>query len=195
MVYLQWLTLSKQFFAKSLPFLEMTFSRFASSSECSRNLLLVYENERKKRKKNPSSHHPPSPQSCRRCNQPMRVGDPAVYAERAGYDKLWHPACFVCCTCDELLVDMIYFWKRGKLYCGRHYGDSEKPRCAGCDEVRSIDRQCSNGGRDGSLHTFSVKYQSFYCLIWILCGIFTWLTPPTPTPLCFFGILNFASSS
>ncbi|XP_051917190.1 testin [Hippocampus zosterae] len=73
--------------------------------------------------------------SCRRCNQPMRVGDPAVYAERAGYDKLWHPGCFVCCTCDELLVDMIYFWKRGKLYCGRHYGDSEKPRCAGCDEL------------------------------------------------------------
>ncbi|XP_077425655.1 testin [Vanacampus margaritifer] len=73
--------------------------------------------------------------SCRHCNQPMRVGDPAVYAERAGYDKLWHPACFVCCTCDELLVDMIYFWKRGKLYCGRHYGDSEKPRCGGCDEL------------------------------------------------------------
>lgn len=30
---------------------------------------------------------------------------------------------------------MIYFWKKGKLYCGRHYGDSEKPRCAGCDEL------------------------------------------------------------
>ncbi|XP_054632360.1 testin [Dunckerocampus dactyliophorus] len=73
--------------------------------------------------------------SCRHCEQPMRMGDPAVYAERAGYDKLWHPACFVCCTCNELLVDMIYFWKRGKLYCGRHYGDSEKPRCAGCDEL------------------------------------------------------------
>uniref|UniRef100_A0A4W6C0U0 Testis derived transcript (3 LIM domains) n=1 Tax=Lates calcarifer TaxID=8187 RepID=A0A4W6C0U0_LATCA len=67
--------------------------------------------------------------------QPMRLGEPAVYAERAGYDKLWHPACFVCCTCNELLVDMIYFWKKGKLYCGRHYGDSEKPRCGGCDEL------------------------------------------------------------
>lgn len=65
----------------------------------------------------------------------MRLGEPAVYAERAGYDKLWHPACFVCCTCNELLVDMIYFWKKGKLYCGRHYGDSEKPRCGGCDEL------------------------------------------------------------
>ncbi|KAK2842707.1 hypothetical protein Q5P01_012907 [Channa striata] len=73
--------------------------------------------------------------SCHHCHQPMRVGEPAVYAERAGYDKLWHPACFVCCNCSELLVDMIYFWKKGKLYCGRHYGDSEKPRCGGCDEL------------------------------------------------------------
>ncbi|CAB1322794.1 unnamed protein product [Coregonus sp. 'balchen'] len=74
--------------------------------------------------------------SCHQCQLPMRQGEPAVYAERAGYDKLWHPACFVCCTCSELLVDMIYFWKKGQLYCGRHYGDSEKPRCGGCDEVR-----------------------------------------------------------
>lgn len=73
----------------------------------------------------------------------MRLGEPAVYAERAGYDKLWHPACFVCCTCTELLVDMIYFWKKGKLYCGRHYGDSEKPRCGGCDEVSSTWRPSS----------------------------------------------------
>ncbi|XP_031725707.1 testin [Anarrhichthys ocellatus] len=73
--------------------------------------------------------------SCHHCQQPMRLGEPAVYAERAGYDKMWHPACFVCCTCKELLVDMIYFWKKGKLYCGRHYGDSEKPRCGGCDEL------------------------------------------------------------
>ncbi|NWT39544.1 TES protein, partial [Uria aalge] len=72
---------------------------------------------------------------CYRCKLNMKEGDPAVYAERAGYDKLWHPACFVCCTCSELLVDMIYFWKNGNLYCGRHYCDSEKPRCAGCDEL------------------------------------------------------------
>lgn len=72
----------------------------------------------------------------------MARGEPAVYAERAGYDKLWHPACFVCCTCQELLVDMIYFWKKGKMYCGRHYGDSEKPRCGGCDEVRRAGGVC-----------------------------------------------------
>lgn len=73
--------------------------------------------------------------ACHHCQKVMQQGDPAVYAERAGYDKLWHPACFICCTCNELLVDMIYFWKKGQLYCGRHYGDSEKPRCGGCDEL------------------------------------------------------------
>ncbi|XP_010881902.2 testin [Esox lucius] len=73
--------------------------------------------------------------ACHHCHLPMSQGEPAVFAERAGYDKLWHPACFVCCTCSELLVDMIYFWKKGQLYCGRHYGDSEKPRCGGCDEL------------------------------------------------------------
>ncbi|TRZ01590.1 hypothetical protein DNTS_010155 [Danionella cerebrum] len=73
--------------------------------------------------------------SCQQCQLPMKKGEPAVFAERAGFDKLWHPSCFVCSTCTELLVDMIYFWKKGKLFCGRHYGDSEKPRCAGCDEL------------------------------------------------------------
>uniref|UniRef100_A0A8C6WL48 Testis derived transcript (3 LIM domains) n=1 Tax=Neogobius melanostomus TaxID=47308 RepID=A0A8C6WL48_9GOBI len=53
--------------------------------------------------------------NCHQCREPMRPGDPAVYAERAGYDKLWHPRCFVCCTCHELLVDMIYFWKKGQM--------------------------------------------------------------------------------
>ncbi|XP_031229258.1 testin-like isoform X2 [Mastomys coucha] len=73
--------------------------------------------------------------SCYNCKHPMKEGDPAIYAERAGYSKLWHPACFTCSVCGEILVDMIYFWKNGKLYCGRHYCDSEKPRCAGCDEL------------------------------------------------------------
>uniref|UniRef100_A0A8C6HFV4 Testin n=1 Tax=Mus spicilegus TaxID=10103 RepID=A0A8C6HFV4_MUSSI len=73
--------------------------------------------------------------SCYCCKQSMKEGDAAIFAERAGYDKLWHPACFICSTCGEILVHMIYFWKNEKLYCGRHYCDSEKPRCADCDEL------------------------------------------------------------
>lgn len=60
----------------------------------------------------------------------------AVLAARASSSSLWHPACFVCSVCDELLVDLIYFYKNGALYCGRHYGELQKPRCAACDEVR-----------------------------------------------------------
>lgn len=59
----------------------------------------------------------------------------AVFASRAGHDKCWHPACFVCMTCEELLVDLIYFYKDDNLYCGRHHAELIKPRCAACDEV------------------------------------------------------------
>lgn len=92
--------------------------------------------------------------TCRHCQQQMNKGEPAVYAERAGYDKLWHPACFVCCTCKELLVDMIYFWKKGKLYCGRHYGDSEKPRCGGCDELIFCNEYTQAEGQNWHLKHF-----------------------------------------
>ncbi|KAJ0029082.1 hypothetical protein NQD34_004079, partial [Periophthalmus magnuspinnatus] len=91
--------------------------------------------------------------TCHQCRGPMRVGDPAVYAERAGYDKMWHPACFVCVTCQELLVDMIYFWKKGKMFCGRHYGDSEKPRCAG-DELIFSNEYTQAEGHDWHLKHF-----------------------------------------
>ncbi|XP_052027935.1 testin-like [Apodemus sylvaticus] len=85
--------------------------------------------------KNKSTESKKTQYSCYCCKHPMKEGEPAIYAERVGYTKLWHPACFICSICGEILVDMIYFWKNGKLYCGRHYCDSEKPRCAGCDEL------------------------------------------------------------
>ncbi|NWI41261.1 LMCD1 protein, partial [Picathartes gymnocephalus] len=72
---------------------------------------------------------------CDTCKQPLPGDCPVVYAERAGYSRQWHPACFVCCRCAEPLVDLIYFWKSGAAWCGRHYCESLRPRCAGCDEI------------------------------------------------------------
>ena len=66
------------------------------------------------------------------------MGDVAIFAEKAGKDKCWHPNCFVCQTCEEMLVDLIYFFKDGKIYCGRHYGELTRVRCAACDEVRNL---------------------------------------------------------
>ncbi|XP_058700687.1 LIM and cysteine-rich domains protein 1 isoform X1 [Poecile atricapillus] len=72
---------------------------------------------------------------CETCQQPVAGDCPVVYADRAGYSRQWHPACFVCCRCAEPLVDLIYFWKSGATWCGRHYCESLRPRCAGCDEI------------------------------------------------------------
>ncbi|XP_063861720.1 LIM domain-containing protein 1-like isoform X3 [Scylla paramamosain] len=74
--------------------------------------------------------------SCQYCSLPMTVGDVAIFCERAGTDKCWHPACFCCFTCKELLADLIYFYKDGKVYCGRHFTDAmDMPRCKACDEL------------------------------------------------------------
>ncbi|KAF9799738.1 hypothetical protein SFRURICE_005031, partial [Spodoptera frugiperda] len=68
------------------------------------------------------------------CEESMSAGDMCVSAARAGPSARWHPACFVCSSCQELLVDLVYFWKDGRLYCGRHHAETLKPRCSACDE-------------------------------------------------------------
>lgn len=70
------------------------------------------------------------------CGEDLATGDMSVFASRAGPNTCWHPACFCCHVCKELLVDLIYFYKEGKLYCGRHHAETLKPRCSACDEVR-----------------------------------------------------------
>ncbi len=41
--------------------------------------------------------------SCRKCTQPIEAGTVAIFAERAGSDKCWHPQCFVCSICHVSL--------------------------------------------------------------------------------------------
>ena len=96
-------------------------------------------------------------QDCFRCGRPLLVGEIAVFASRAGENKCWHPGCFVCCQCNELLVDLIYFYRDGNIYCGRHYAETYKPRCAACDEVSlNCRRSCvlgwGEGGRVGLMN-------------------------------------------
>lgn len=81
--------------------------------------------------------HDLSPQSCQSCQLPMKAGEVGVFAERAGNNKCWHPACFTCAECNEILVDLIYFYNDSdrQVYCGRHHAEKLKPRCAACDEV------------------------------------------------------------
>jgi len=73
---------------------------------------------------------------CSGCNIPMFPGEIAVFAERAGRNKCWHPACFSCNKCGEMLEDLLYFYKNGALFCARDFASLMNiPRCAACDEL------------------------------------------------------------
>lgn len=68
----------------------------------------------------------------------MGPGEIGIYATRFGPNICWHPSCFICFVCKELLVDLIYFHRDGRLYCGRHHAETLKPRCSACDEVSFV---------------------------------------------------------
>ncbi|KAG5838906.1 hypothetical protein ANANG_G00228650, partial [Anguilla anguilla] len=81
-------------------------------------------------------------------------GDIAVFASRAGHGTCWHPQCFLCATCNELLVDLIYFYQDGKIYCGRHHAERQKPRCQACDEIILADECTEAEGRHWHMKHF-----------------------------------------
>ncbi|XP_064605084.1 prickle-like protein 1-B [Liolophura sinensis] len=91
---------------------------------------------------------------CDKCGDCVSGGDIAVFASRAGAGHCWHPSCFVCMTCEELLVDLIYFYKDGQLYCGRHHAEMIKPRCAACDEIIFADECTEAEGRSWHMKHF-----------------------------------------
>ncbi|KAI4827591.1 hypothetical protein KUCAC02_030976 [Chaenocephalus aceratus] len=65
-----------------------------------------------------------------------------------------HTSCFVCSMCNELLVDLIYFYQDGKIYCGRHHAERLKPRCTACDEIILADECTEAEGRHWHMKHF-----------------------------------------
>ncbi|XP_022236808.1 protein espinas-like, partial [Limulus polyphemus] len=90
------------------------------------------------------------------CEETLNGNDVCVKVDRGNCKGFWHPSCFVCSECKELLIDLIYFTKDGKLYCGRHHAECFKPRCASCDEIIFAD-ECTEA--EGM--TWHIKH--FYC--------------------------------
>ncbi|XP_067383241.1 prickle planar cell polarity protein 3 isoform X3 [Channa argus] len=84
---------------------------------------------------------------CQQCGRQICGGDIAVFASRAGHGSCWHPQCFQCASCSELLVDLIYFYQDGQIYCGRHHAERLKPRCQACDEIILADECTEAEGR------------------------------------------------
>ncbi|KAJ0057680.1 hypothetical protein NL108_011771 [Boleophthalmus pectinirostris] len=92
---------------------------------------------------------------CEHCGGGINGGEMAIFASRAGPSPCWHPACFVCETCQELLVDLIYFYQNGKILCGRHHAELLKPRCSSCDEIILADECTEAEGRHWHMKHFA----------------------------------------
>ncbi|XP_021695986.1 protein prickle isoform X2 [Aedes aegypti] len=94
-------------------------------------------------------------QICDGCGECISSGDMGVYASRFDPGTCWHPACFVCSVCKELLVDLIYFHREARLYCGRHHAETLKPRCSACDEIILADECTEAEGRAWHIKHFA----------------------------------------
>uniref|UniRef100_A0A182NH09 LIM zinc-binding domain-containing protein n=1 Tax=Anopheles dirus TaxID=7168 RepID=A0A182NH09_9DIPT len=77
----------------------------------------------------------PQATKCTGCCEALNQGEMAVTAPKFREQTLWHPRCFKCTSCDELLVDLTYCVHDDQIYCERHYAEMLKPRCSACDEV------------------------------------------------------------
>ncbi|XP_059622617.1 uncharacterized protein LOC132265848 [Phlebotomus argentipes] len=83
-----------------------------------------------------SAEEPIAVLKCKQCFLDICAGDVAVKAERAGKSVAWHPKCFVCHKCQELLADLVYFFHGGNVYCARDLAIILNiPRCSACDEL------------------------------------------------------------
>lgn len=92
---------------------------------------------------------------CEHCGGGINGGEMAIFASRAGPSPCWHPSCFVCATCQELLVDLIYFYQNDKILCGRHHAELVKPRCSSCDEIIFADECTEAEGRHWHMKHFA----------------------------------------
>ncbi|XP_033148919.1 protein espinas [Drosophila busckii] len=95
--------------------------------------------------------------NCKGCEEQLTGGDIVVFAQRLGAQVCWHPGCFVCSVCKELLVDLIYFQRDGNLYCGRHHAETQKPRCSACDEIIFSDECTEAEGRTWHMKHFACQ--------------------------------------
>lgn len=70
-----------------------------------------------------------------------------MFAARAGERCFWHRACFACQACGQALINLIYFYHNGHLYCGRHHAELLRPRCPACDQLIFSQRCTEAEGR------------------------------------------------
>uniref|UniRef100_A0A2K6S9N4 Prickle planar cell polarity protein 4 n=1 Tax=Saimiri boliviensis boliviensis TaxID=39432 RepID=A0A2K6S9N4_SAIBB len=80
--------------------------------------------------------------TCEKCRELLKPGEYGVFATRAGEQRCWHQPCFACQACGQALINLIYFYHDGQLYCGRHHAELLRPRCPACDQL-IFSRHCT----------------------------------------------------
>ncbi|XP_023368718.1 prickle-like protein 4 [Otolemur garnettii] len=80
--------------------------------------------------------------TCENCRERLTPGEYGVFAAPAGEQHCWHQPCFACQACGQALINLIYFYHDGHLYCGRHHAELLRPRCPACDQL-IFSRHCT----------------------------------------------------
>ena len=71
---------------------------------------------------------------CEACNLEIASGSLTVFSDLRR-NATWHPDCFRCDECKELLAELVHCYDYDNLYCVRHYGELDYHRCEDCDQV------------------------------------------------------------
>lgn len=117
--------------------------------------------------------------ACRGCSDPIKSA--YVKAERLGKDAQWHPKCFKCKKCSQLLVDLIYFHFNNEIYCARDLAElMEIPRCSACDELILVSEYTYADGNNYHIKHFCC----FHCDLQLAGQQYVSDDTPNNNPVC-----------
>ncbi|KAH9899344.1 hypothetical protein C8Q73DRAFT_679536 [Cubamyces lactineus] len=101
-------------------------------------------------------------------------GGPIIGRIVSAMDMRWHPGCFRCCVCDELLENLSSYAHDGRPYCHLDYHEKFAPRCYHCQTTIVDERFITLD--DPELGKRTYHEQHFFCAE---CGD-PFLPPSTP---------------
>jgi testin len=117
--------------------------------------------------------------NCRGCKE--SITSSYVMAQKLGANAQWHPKCFKCNRCSQLLVDLIYFHYNNEIYCARDLAElMEIPRCSACDELILVPEYTLADGK-----SYHVKhFCCFHCDIQLAGQQYVSDDTPNNNPVC-----------
>ncbi|RPD75525.1 hypothetical protein L226DRAFT_570544 [Lentinus tigrinus ALCF2SS1-7] len=88
-------------------------------------------------------------------------GGPIIGRIVSAMDMRWHPGCFRCCVCDELLENLSSYAHDGRPYCHLDYHEQFAPRCYHCQTAIVDERFITLDDTELGKRTY--HEQHFFC--------------------------------